>query len=46
MLEQVSRAFDMGVNSTPTYIINGQIMGFGPSGSFTIAEIKHALGVK
>ncbi|HYS53526.1 MAG TPA: thioredoxin domain-containing protein [Thermoanaerobaculia bacterium] len=46
MLEQVSRAFDMGVNSTPTYIINGQIMGFGPSGSFTIAEIKRALGVK
>ena len=46
MLEQVSRAFDMGVNSTPTYIINGQVMGFGPSGSFTIREIKRALGVK
>ena len=46
ILDQVSRAFDTGVNSTPTYIINGQIMGFGPSGSFTIAAIKQALGVK
>ena len=46
MLDQVSRAFDVGVNSTPTYIINGQVMGFGPSGSFTIREIKRALGVK
>jgi protein-disulfide isomerase len=46
MLDQVSRAFDTGVNSTPTYIINGQIMGFGPSGSFTIAAIKQAIGLK
>jgi protein-disulfide isomerase len=46
ILDQVSRAFDTGVNSTPTYIINGQIMGFGPSGSYTIAAIKRALGVK
>ena len=46
ILDQVSRAFDTGVNSTPTYIINGQIMGFGPSGAFTIAAIKQALGVK
>ncbi len=46
ILEQVSRAFDTGVNSTPTYIINGQVLGFGPSGSYTIAAIKRALGVK
>lgn len=46
LLEQVSRAFDTGVNSTPTYIVNGQIMGFGPNGSFTIAAIKSALGLK
>jgi protein-disulfide isomerase len=46
ILDQVSRAFDTGVNSTPTYIINGQIMGFGPSGSYTIAAIKQALGLK
>jgi protein-disulfide isomerase len=46
ILDQVSRAFDTGVNSTPTYIINGQILGFGPSGSYTIAAIKQALGLK
>ncbi len=46
LLDQVSRAFDSGVTSTPTYIINGQIMGFGPDGSFTVAAIKQALGVK
>jgi protein-disulfide isomerase len=46
ILEQVSRAFDVGVNSTPTYIVNGQMMGFGPEGEFTIAEIKKAIGVK
>ncbi len=46
LLEQVSRVYDTGVNSTPTYIVNGQILGFGPSGSFTIAAIKQALGMK
>jgi len=43
ILDQVSRAFDNGVNSTPTYIINGQIMGFGPEGKFTIDSIKKAI---
>ncbi len=46
LLEQVSRLFDIGVNSTPTYIINGVVMGFGPEGKFTIDAIKSALGVK
>jgi protein-disulfide isomerase len=46
VLEQVSRAFDLGVNSTPTFIVNGQIMGFGPEGSFTVDAIKNAIGVK
>jgi protein-disulfide isomerase len=46
LMEQVSRAFDTGVNSTPTYIINGQVLGYGPNGSYTLAAIKHALGVK
>src|SRR5437763_5406072 len=45
LLEQVSRAFDVGVNSTPTYIINGTILGFGPEGSFTIDQIRKALGL-
>jgi protein-disulfide isomerase len=43
ILEQVSRAFDVGINSTPTFIINGQIMGFGPEGTFTIESIKSAI---
>lgn len=46
LLEQVSHAFDVGINSTPTYIVNGQIMGFGPKGSFTIKAIKDAVGAK
>jgi len=46
LLDQVSRAFDNGINSTPTYIVNGQIMGFGPEGTFTINAIKKALGGK
>lgn len=46
LVEQVSRAFDNGILSTPTYIINGQVLGFGPEGSFTIDAIKKALGVK
>jgi protein-disulfide isomerase len=44
LLDQVSRAFAAGIASTPTYIVNGQIMGFGPEGSFTIESIKSALG--
>jgi protein-disulfide isomerase len=46
LLEQVSHAFDIGINSTPTYIVNGQVMGFGPKGSFTIKAVKDALGMK
>ena len=44
LMDQVSRAFDNGINSTPTYIVNGQIMGFGPEGTFTIDAIKKAVG--
>lgn len=44
LLDQVSRAFTAGIASTPTFIINGQIMGFGPDGSFTIDAIKSAIG--
>ncbi|HYC58320.1 MAG TPA: thioredoxin domain-containing protein [Thermoanaerobaculia bacterium] len=45
LLDQVSRAFAAGIASTPTFIVNGQIMGFGPEGSFTIEQIKSAIGV-
>jgi protein-disulfide isomerase len=44
LLEQVSRAFAVGIASTPTFIVNGQVMGFGPEGSFTIEAIKSAIG--
>lgn len=46
LMDQVSRAFDNGINSTPTFLINGQPMGFGPDGSFTIDAIKKAVGAK
>ena len=46
LVDQVSRAFDNGILSTPTYIINGQAIGFGPEGTFTIDAIKKAIGVK
>jgi protein-disulfide isomerase len=46
LLDQVSRAFDNGINSTPTYIVNGQMMGYGPEGTFTIDAIKKAIGTK
>jgi protein-disulfide isomerase len=44
LLEQVSRAFAVGIASTPTFIVNGQVMGFGPEGTFTIEAIKSAIG--
>ncbi len=46
LLEQVSRAFDAGISSTPTYIVNGQVMGFGPEGTFTLEQIRKAIGKK
>lgn len=44
ILDQVSRAYSLGISSTPTFVVNGQIMGFGPEGTFTIEAIKGALG--
>lgn len=43
LLDQVGRAFAAGIASTPTFVVNGQIMGFGPEGAFTIDAIKAAL---
>ncbi len=45
LLDQVSRAFAVGVAATPTFVVNGQIMGFGPDGSFTMDAIRNAIGV-
>lgn len=44
LLDQVSRAFDNGINATPTFIINGQVSGFGPDGAFAVKAIKQAIG--
>jgi protein-disulfide isomerase len=44
LLDQVSRAFAVGIASTPTFIVNGQIMGFGPDGAFTVDAINKAIG--
>jgi len=45
LMDQVSRAYDVGVNSTPTYIVNGQMIGYGPNGTFTLATIRNVLGL-
>ncbi|HEY0370898.1 MAG TPA: thioredoxin domain-containing protein [Thermoanaerobaculia bacterium] len=44
LLDQVSRAFALGIAATPTFVVNGQIMGFGPEGQFTMDAIKNAVG--
>ncbi len=46
VMDQTSRLFDLGLMSTPTYIINGQIMGYGPDGKFTLESVKKAIGTK
>lgn len=43
LMSQVSRAFAVGIMSTPTFIVNGQVMGFGPDGAFTIQAIQDAI---
>jgi protein-disulfide isomerase len=46
LLQQVERAFDNNVNSTPTFILNGQVLAFGPEGIYVTDAIKQALGIK
>jgi protein-disulfide isomerase len=45
LLDQISRAFALGIVSTPTYIINGQVMGYGPEGEYTINAVRKTLGL-
>jgi hypothetical protein len=42
LLESVSRLFSAGINSTPTFIVNGQLLGYG-SGGYAIEFIKGTL---
>ena len=46
LLEEVGRAFDNGLDATPTFMINGQIIAYGPEGATMFNAIKAALGVK
>lgn len=39
LLDQVSRLFAAGINSTPTFIVNGQMLGFG-DGKYAFDMIK------
>ena len=44
LLDQVSRAFALGLTSTPTFIVNGQVIGFG-DGTYAEETLKKTLGV-
>ncbi|HEX7707438.1 MAG TPA: thioredoxin domain-containing protein [Thermoanaerobaculia bacterium] len=46
LLDQVSRIFATGVASTPTFMVNGQIVAFGPDGAVAIDAIKAAVAAK
>jgi protein-disulfide isomerase len=46
VLNQVSGLFALGISSTPTFIVNGRILGYGPDGSFTLDTIARALNGK
>ncbi|HUP49999.1 MAG TPA: thioredoxin domain-containing protein [Thermoanaerobaculia bacterium] len=45
VLDSVSRLFGAGISSTPTFIVNGQPLGFG-NGAFAVDFLKKTLGVK
>lgn len=45
IMDQVGRAFDAGIFSTPTFIVNGQQVNFG-EGTFAYEKIRIAAGVK
>jgi len=45
VLDSVSRSFAVGVNSTPTFIVNGQVVGFG-DGTYATEYIRNAIAGK
>lgn len=45
LLDQAARAFDAGIFSTPTLIMNGQMVGFGEQAQFMAATVAKAIGV-
>jgi protein-disulfide isomerase len=42
LVDQVSRAFDVGIVSTPTFIVNGQPLGFAEEGKYTMNAVEKA----
>jgi protein-disulfide isomerase len=44
ILDQVGRAFDLGIASTPTFIVNGQMVGYGADGKMLL-DILAANGI-
>lgn len=44
LLAQVTRAFDAGVNATPTFIVNGQFVYFGVDGAYLKKLLETKLG--
>ena len=44
LLDQVSRTFALGINSTPTYLISGRMVGYA-DGDFTINTLRRAMGL-
>ena len=45
LIDQVGRAFDAGIFSTPTFIVNGQTLNYG-EGAFAYDVISKAAGAK
>jgi protein-disulfide isomerase len=43
LLDQVSRAFDNGILSTPTLFVNGQQIGYAEGGEYTLNQLKKAI---
>lgn len=44
ILDQVGRAFDLGIASTPTFIVNGQMVGYGAEGKMLL-DVLAANGI-
>jgi protein-disulfide isomerase len=45
VLDSVSRSFSVGINSTPTFVVNGQLVGFG-DGTYATEFIRSAIAGK
>lgn len=46
LLEQKARAYSNGIFGTPTFIVNGQIVSYGPDGEYIRSVLQKALAAK